>query len=61
MTKEKCIEILKDLICYIEENWKESYIEDYPEGLEYAINAINTSNIVGELTFNNKKYLIKGE
>lgn len=61
MTKERCIEILKDLAHYIEDQWDENYIEDYPEGLEYAINTINSNKIIGELILNNKKYLIKGE
>ena len=61
MDKIKAIEILKDLQSEIEDNWdKEQYqkeINDNVEALDVAINALNTSNIVGKLTIGNDKYI----
>jgi hypothetical protein len=62
MNKEKVIEILGDLQSYIEDEWDaKEYaqdIKDNVEALEIAINALQTGNIVGNLTIGNKKYVV---
>jgi translation initiation factor 6 (eIF-6) len=62
MKIDKVIEILGDLQSYIEDNWdKEEYgeeIKENVEALEIAINAIQSSNVVGNLTIGNKQYIV---
>lgn len=62
MKMDKVIEILGDLQSYIEDNWDaEEYgddIKENVEALEIAINAIQSSNVVGNLTIGNKQYIV---
>lgn len=62
MKMDKVIEILGDLQSYIGDNWdKEEYADDIKENieaLEIAINAIKSSNVVGNLTIGNKQYIV---
>lgn len=59
---DKVIEILGDLQSYIEDNWDhEEYEEDIKynvEALEIAINALQTGNVVGNLTIGDDKYIV---
>jgi len=64
MNKEKCIEILKDLSSYIDEEWDRNDleivkdIERNMEALEFAIQALKKSNVVGSMQLKNKLYLV---
>lgn len=64
MNKEKCIEILKDLSNYIDEEWDRDdpkivkEIERDMEALEFAIQVLKKSNVVGSMQLENKLYLV---
>lgn len=62
MDKEKCIDVLNDLACYIEEEWD---VEEHSEEIDlnvaaisYAINILEKSNTCGELFLDGEKYLV---
>lgn len=62
MTKDKIIDVLKDLKDYVNENWSEEYreqIDDVNEVVDFLIPTIsNSMAVVGELTLDGKKYII---
>ena len=62
MNKEKKIEVLEDLESYINENWDEyEYADDIKDAnvaLDVAIALIKSSNVVGTLTINDKRYIV---
>jgi hypothetical protein len=62
MNKEKQIEVLEDLESYINENWDEyEYADDIKDAnvaLDVAIALIKSSNVVGTLTINDKRYIV---
>lgn len=62
MNKEKQIEVLEDLKSYVNENWDEyEYAEDIKDAnvaLDVAIALIKSSNVVGTLTINDKRYIV---
>lgn len=64
MNKEKCIEILKDLSAYIDEEWDRTdpeIVEEIKinmEALEFAVQVLNKSNVVGSIQLKNKLYLV---
>lgn len=62
MNKEKQIEVLEDLESYINENWDEyehaDDIKDANVALDVAIALIKSSNVVGTLTINDKRYIV---
>lgn len=62
MNKEKQIEVLEDLKSYINENWDEyEYADDIKDAnvaLDVAIALIKSSNVVGTLTINDKRYIV---
>lgn len=62
MNKEKQIEVLEDLKCYVNENWdKHEYIDEIRDAnvaLEAAIALIKSSNVAGTLTINDKSYIV---
>lgn len=64
MNKEKCIEVLKDLSSYIDEEWDHydpeivKQINENMEALDFAIKVLNKSNVVGSMQLNNKQYLV---
>lgn len=62
MNKEKQIEVLEDLKSYINEDWDEyKYTDDIKDAnvaLDVAIALIKSSNVVGTLTINNKRYIV---
>lgn len=55
MNQEKCIEILKDLSSYIDEEWNRDDpeivkdIERNMEALEFAIQILKKSDVVGSM------------
>lgn len=62
MNKEKQIEVLEDLKSYVNEDWDEyEYADDIKDAnvaLDVAIALIKSSNVVGTLTINNKRYIV---
>lgn len=62
MNKEKQIEVLEDLKSYVNENWDEyKYADDIKDAnvaLDVAIALIKSSNVVGTLTINDKRYIV---
>lgn len=62
MNKEKQIEVLEDLESYINENWDEyEYADDIKDAnvaLDVAIALIKSSNVVGTLIINDKRYIV---
>lgn len=64
MNKEKCIEILKDLSSYIDEEWDRTdpeivkEIEIDMKALDFAIQVLKKSNVVGSMQLKNKLYLV---
>lgn len=62
MNKEKQIEVLEDLKSYVNEDWDEyEYADDIKNAnvaLDVAIALIKSSNVVGTLTINNKRYIV---
>lgn len=64
MNKEKCIEILKDLSAYIDEEWDRTdpeivkEIERDMEALEFAVSILEECEVVGHLTIKGESYLI---
>lgn len=62
MNKEKQIEVLEDLESYINESWDEyehaDDIKDANVALDVAIALIKSSNVVGTLTINDKRYIV---
>lgn len=62
MNKEKQIEVLEDLKSYVNEDWDEyKYADDIKDAnvaLDVAIALIKSSNVVGTLTINNKRYIV---
>lgn len=62
MNKEKQIEVLEDLKSYVNEDWDEyKYADDIKDAnvaLDVAIALIKSSNVVGALTINNKRYIV---
>nr|DAX13772.1 MAG TPA: hypothetical protein [Bacteriophage sp.] len=62
MNKEKQIEVLEDLKSYVNENWDEyEYADDIKDAnvaLDVAIALIKTSNVIGTLTINDKRYIV---
>lgn len=62
MNKEKQIEVLEDLKSYVNEDWDEyKYADDIKDAnvaLDIAIALIKSSNVVGTLTINNKRYIV---
>lgn len=62
--KEKCIEILKDLSSYIEDEWDRSdpeivkQIGENTKALDFAIQVLSKSKVVGSMQLNNKQYLV---
>lgn len=62
MNKEKQIEVLEDLKSYVNENWDEyEYADDIKDAnvaLDVAIALIKSSNVVGTLTINDKRYIV---
>lgn len=62
MNKEKQIEVLEELIGYINENW-DAYeyaddIKNAESALKAAITLIKSSNVSGSLTIGDKNYLV---
>lgn len=62
MNKEKQIEVLEDLKSYVNEDWDEyEYADDIKDAnvaLDVAIALLKSSNVVGTLTINNKRYIV---
>lgn len=64
MNKEKCIEILEYLSCYMDENWDRTdpeiveEIEENMKAIEFAVELIRDSNVVGTMTIGDENYLI---
>lgn len=62
MNKEKQIEVLEDLKSYVNEDWDEyKYADDIKDAnvaLDVAIALIKSSNVVGTLTINDKRYIV---
>lgn len=64
MDTMECIEVLKNLSNYINEEWNHSEpevvreIELNTKALEFAITALTNSKVVGSIQLNNKQYLI---
>ena len=62
MDKEKQIEVLEELISYVNENW-DAYeyaddIKNAESALKAAITLIKSSNVSGSLTIGDKNYLV---
>lgn len=62
MRKEKVIEILEDLKCYIDENWDVTeYAEEIKENCEaidFAVAVLKSSNVCGTLVIDGVTYQI---
>lgn len=61
MTTEKCIEVLEDLRCYVNENWDEEYresINEVNEAVPMAIRLIKERQVCGTVQMNGETYLI---
>lgn len=64
MNKEKCIEILEDLSCYIDENWDDTdpeiarEIKENMQAIEFAVELIRDSDVVGTMKIGDENYLI---
>lgn len=62
MNKEKVIEVLEDLKCYVNENWDEieykKEIDEADEAINIAVSILKQSSVCGFLKLNNEKYNI---
>ena len=62
MSKEKAIEVLEDLKCYVNENWDETEckkeIDEADEAINIAVSILKQSSVCGFLKLNNEKYNI---
>ena len=62
MNKEKVIEVLEDLKCYVNENWDETEckkeIDEADEAINIAVSILKQSSVCGFLKLNNEKYNI---
>ena len=61
MTTEKCIEVLEELRCYVNENWDEEYresINEVNEAVPMAIRLIKERQVCGTVQMNGETYLI---
>ena len=62
MNKEKVIEVLEDLKCYVNENWDETEykkeIDEADEAINIAVSILKQSSVCGSLKLNNEKYNI---
>lgn len=62
MNKEKVIEVLEDLKCYVNENWDETEhkkeIDEADEAISIAVSILKQSSVCGFLKLNNEKYNI---
>lgn len=61
MTTEKCIEVLEDFRCYVNENWDEEYrksINEVNEAVPMAIRLIKERQVCGTVQMNGETYLI---
>ena len=62
MNKEKVIEVLEDLKCYVNENWDETKykkeIDEADEAINIAVSILKQSSVCGFLKLNNEKYNI---
>ena len=64
MNIKKCIELLKNLSSYIDEEWDRTdpqivkEIEQDMEAIAFAVSILNKSEVVGSLEIKGKKYLI---
>lgn len=64
MNKEKCIKVLQDLWSYIDEEWDRDdpeilkEIESNMEALEFAIQVLKKSSVVGSMQLKNRLYLV---
>ena len=62
MNKEKVIEVLEDLKCYVNENWDETEykkeMDEAEEAINIAVSILKQSSVCGILKLNNEKYNI---
>lgn len=62
MEKEKCIETLKEIKDYVQEEWDpfeyEDEIKKAAEAVDMAIEIIESSNVCGTMTLNGETYII---
>jgi len=62
MDKEKAIEVLEDLKCYVNENWDETEykkeMDEAEEAINIAVSILKQSSVCGILELNNEKYSI---
>lgn len=62
MNKEKAIEVLEDLKCYVNENWDETEhkkeIDEADQAISIAVSILKQSSVCGFIKLNNEKYNI---
>jgi len=62
MDKEKAIEVLEDLKCYVNENWDETEykkeMDEAEEAINIAVSILKQSSVCGILELKYEKYSI---